>query len=130
MLKICMPSLVCPLQVKTKIKIFWISKFFRTILFLKSGFFVSNLIFRVSRSFWCIITLCISCSSARRSGRYKSLSFIEVCICHFQPEILFLSFLSFFAKTQFVLFSLTDAKDLRETTKTCWRCPRASLTLE
>ena len=37
---------------------------FRTILLLKSGFFMSNLIFRSSQSFWCIISFCISCGSA------------------------------------------------------------------
>ena len=89
---------------------------------------MSNLIFRSSRSFWCIISFCISCGSAWRYGKYLNLSFI--CICHFQPEFLFLSF---FAKTQCILFFLTDAKkwqDLRETPKNCSRCPRTSLTLQ
>ena len=89
---------------------------------------MSNLIFRSSRSFWCIISFCISSGSAWRYGKYLNLSFI--CICHFQPEFLFLSF---FAKTQCILFFLTDAKkwqDLRETPKNCSRCPRTSLTWE
>ena len=40
---------------------------FQKILLLKSGFIVSNLIFRSSRSFWCKFwsSFCISCSSAR-----------------------------------------------------------------